>query len=107
MDSDFESCSALILRLYNEQLKNVPDADSLKDPKTRLQELLQSRKFGLPEYDIIEIIGKAHNQQFTVNCKINKLDLITEGKASNRRKAEQQAADKIIPLVKETFSKKK
>ena len=107
MDSDFENCSALILRLYNEQLKNVPDADSLKDPKTRLQELLQSRKFGLPEYDIIEIIGKAHNQQFTVNCKINKLDLITEGKASNRRKAEQQAADKIIPLVKEIFSKKK
>ncbi|RDH84724.1 MAG: ribonuclease III [endosymbiont of Galathealinum brachiosum] len=105
MDSDLECCRDIILRLYNEQLENILDADSLKDPKTRLQELLQSRKFSLPKYDVIEIVGKAHNQQFTVNCKIEKLELETEGKASNRRKAEQQAADKIIPLVQELFNK--
>jgi ribonuclease III len=107
LDSDLERCRVLILQLYHEQLENIPDANSLKDPKTRLQELLQSRKFGLPEYDVIEMIGKAHNQQFTIRCKIDKLDLKSEGKASNRRKAEQQAADKIIPLVENKFSKKK
>ena len=106
LDSDLERCRELILQLYNEQLENVPDADSLKDPKTKLQELLQSRKMGLPEYDVTEIVGKAHNQQFTVKCKINKLELETQGKASNRRKAEQQAANEIIPLVKNKFSKK-
>jgi len=106
LDSDLERCRELILQLYNEQLENVPDADSLKDPKTQLQELLQSRKMGLPEYDVIEIVGKAHNQQFTVKCKIDKLKLETQGKASNRRKAEQQAANEIIPLVKNKFSKK-
>jgi len=105
MDSDLERCRLLILRLYHEQLKNVPDADSLKDPKTRLQELLQSRKLGLPDYNVIEIVGKAHNQQFTVNCKINKLELTTQGSASNRRKAEQKAADNIIPLVMDAFKK--
>ena len=105
MDSDLECCRSLILRLYNEQIVNIPDADSLKDPKTRLQELLQSRKLGLPKYDVIEVVGKAHNQQFTVNCKIDKLELETKGTASNRRKAEQQAADKIIPLVQELFNK--
>lgn len=106
MDSDLERCRVLILKLYHEQLENVPDADSLKDPKTRLQELLQSRKLGLPDYNVIEIVGKAHNQQFTVNCKINKLELTTQGSASNRRKAEQKAADNIIPLVMEIFKKK-
>ncbi len=106
MDSDLERCRLLILQLYKKQLENIPDADSLKDPKTRLQELLQSRKLSLPEYDVIEIVGKAHNQKFTVNCKINKLELETEGKASNRRKAEQQAADKIIPLVQAIFNNK-
>jgi len=105
MDSDLERCRLLILRLYHEQLKNVPDADSLKDPKTKLQELLQSRKLGLPDYNVIEIVGKAHNQQFTVNCKINKLELTTQGSASNRRKAEQKAADIIIPLVMDAFKK--
>jgi len=106
MDSDLERCRELILQLYNKQLENIPDADSLKDPKTRLQELLQSQKMGLPEYDVIEVVGKAHNQQFTVNCKINKLNLKTEGKATNRRKAEQQAAEKIIPLAQEIFKNK-
>jgi len=106
MDSDLERCRELILQLYSKQLENIPDADSLKDPKTRLQELLQSQKMGLPEYDVIEVVGKAHNQQFTVNCKINKLNLKTEGKATNRRKAEQQAAEKIIPLAQEKFNNK-
>jgi len=107
IDGDFERCHSLILQLYSDQLKNIPDANSLKDPKTRLQELLQSRKFGLPEYDVIEIVGKAHNQQFTVSCKINKLNLQTQGKASNRRKAEQLAANLIIEQVETLFKKKK
>jgi len=106
MDSNLERCQQLILQLYNAQLQNIPDADSLKDPKTRLQELLQSRKFSLPEYTVIEVVGQAHNQHFTVSCKINKLELETEGKATNRRKAEQQAAGKIFPLVEEIFNKK-
>ncbi len=105
-DSNLERCRLLILKLYQEQLINIPDANSLKDPKTRLQELLQSKKFGLPEYDVIEVTGKAHNQQFTVTCKISKLDLLTQGKASNRRKAEQQAANEIISLVDNIFKKK-
>jgi len=107
IDSDLERCRKLILQLYHTQLENIPDANLLKDPKTRLQELLQSRKLGLPDYDVIEVVGQAHNQQFTVSCKIDKLELQTQGKAASRRKAEQQAADKIISLVEEAFKKKK
>jgi len=107
MDSDLERCRVLILQLYKKQLENIPDVDLLKDPKTRLQELLQSRKFSLPEYNVVEVVGKAHNQKFTVNCVISKLELKSEGTASSRRKAEQLAADKIISLVDEVFNKKK
>jgi len=106
-DSNLERCRKLILQLYHMQLENIPDADLLKDPKTRLQELLQSRKLGLPDYDVIEVVGQAHNQQFTVCCNIDKLELQTQGKAGNRRKAEQLAADKIISLVEDAFKKKK
>ncbi len=106
MDSDLVRCQTLILMLYKEQLENIPDADSLKDPKTRLQELLQSRKLGLPEYDIIETVGKAHNQQFTVSCSINKFELKTNGKATNRRKAEQSAAGEMLTLVQAKLKKK-
>jgi ribonuclease-3 len=88
-------------------IENIPDAQSLKDPKTRLQELLQSRKYQLPEYDVVEVTGQAHNQQFIVDCEIKELSLKTQGKASSRRKAEQQAAEKIIADVEKVFSKNK
>lgn len=106
LDSDYISCEALILQLYQQQLKDIPDADSLKDPKTRLQELLQSKKYGLPNYEVIEVTGQAHNQQFKVSCEIQTLQLSTEGSATNRRKAEQQAAQKILSLLQEKLKKK-
>jgi len=49
-DAGFEVCRALIVRLYSDRLSKPADLQSLKDPKTRLQELLQSRHFSLPDY---------------------------------------------------------
>lgn len=106
LDSGFEASRQLILQLYTDQIKNIPDVNELKDAKTRLQELLQSRKLALPEYTVVEVSGQAHNQQFTVDCVINELDLQSRGKASSRRKAEQLSAEKIITLVNEQLNKK-
>lgn len=106
LDSDFEQCRNLILRLYHEQLENVPDANSLKDPKTRLQELLQSRKLSLPSYSVTEVTGQAHNQQFRVSCEIEELSILAEGVSTSRRKAEQLAAEKTIQLVENSLQKK-
>lgn len=106
LDSCFETCRDLIIRLYQQQLENIPDADSLKDPKTRLQELLQSRKLPLPIYTVIEITGQAHNQHFKMKCESNELELASEGHANSRRKAEQMAAEKIIIMIQEKFKKK-
>ena len=99
IDDGFVSCRDLILRLYQTQLNNIPDPAMLKDPKTRLQELLQSRKLALPDYKVINVTGQAHNQMFSIECGIESLSIKTEGKASNRRKAEQQAANKAITEV--------
>ena len=107
LDDGFDACRDLILRLYQKQLENIPDPDLLKDPKTRLQELLQSRKFDLPNYDVISVSGKAHNQMFNVECHIKALSIVTQGQASNRRKAEQQAAEKAIAEVNLSFKKSK
>ncbi len=106
LDTGFEASRQLILQLYTDQIKNIPDVNDLKDAKTRLQELLQSRKLALPEYTVAEVSGQAHNQQFTVDCAINELDLQAQGKASSRRKAEQLSAEKIITLLNEQLNKK-
>ena len=105
LDSGFESCQQLILRLYQKQLKNAPDPATLKDPKTQLQELLQGRKLPLPVYEVLDISGKSHQQTFQVNCLIEELSIVTEGKASSRRKAEQKAALKAIEELHAMFKK--
>jgi len=95
-DSGFAACQTVILHLFESRLKNLPDTDLLKDPKTRLQEYLQSRQLGLPEYEVIKAVGKAHEQKFTVECRIKELDQLSQATASSRRKAEQAAALLIL-----------
>lgn len=99
LDQGFETCRGLVLRLYAKQLDNVPDLNRLKDPKTRLQELLQSKKLALPVYEVQEVVGKAHEQYFRVECSIETLNIKVEGKGRSRRKAEQAAAEQGIAAV--------
>ena len=98
-DGGFEPCRDLIVRLYAKRLASPTDLQSLKDPKTRLQELLQSRRFSLPEYQVVNITGQAHSQVFHVRCSIDKMNIKVEGEGKSRRKAEQVAAEKAILKV--------
>jgi ribonuclease-3 len=96
LDSDYVQTEAAVLQLYQEQLQNVDAAANLRDPKTRLQEHLQANKNSLPSYQVEKITGKSHDQVFTVSCKLTDLDMQSNGKGSSRKKAEQQAAQKIL-----------
>jgi ribonuclease-3 len=99
LDGGFDTCRSLVLRLYEEKLQNIPDVQTLKDPKTRLQELLQSRRYPLPEYTVLEVSGKAHKQVFKIECRIDELGCITTAQGRSRRKAEQAAAELAIEAV--------
>ena len=103
-DSDFISCRDLILRLFKNKLNNLPDVDSLKDPKTQLQELLQSRRYSLPAYEVLGVTGKAHSQIFQVECRIEELDCVVKGKGGSRRKAEQVAAAAAFEKIKKQLN---
>lgn len=102
-DGGFEACRSLIVRLYADRLASSMDLQSLKDPKTLLQELLQSRQFSLPDYQVTSITGQAHAQLFHVKCTIDKMGIEVSGEGKSRRKAEQVAADKAIIKVRENF----
>lgn len=99
LDSDYQQTETVILKLFQNYLQNLPDAAELIDPKTRLQEILQARKLELPEYEVEQTRGKSHNQVFTVSCNIAMLDLKTSGSGSSRKKAEQQAATKMLTRI--------
>lgn len=96
LDAGIDAASALITKLYGDRIEQVTPDAKLKDPKTRLQEYLQSKRLPLPEYEVISTEGEAHNQTFIVSCSVDGLDSATEGVGSSRRKAEQSAAEEAL-----------
>jgi ribonuclease-3 len=96
LDSDYRQTEKAVLRLFQSQLDGVTGGDSLKDPKTRLQEHLQSRQQALPVYEVENTTGKSHSQLFTVSCSIDDPEMQTRGSGTSRKKAEQQAAQKML-----------
>ncbi len=96
LDSDIATVQQVILRLFEQRLAETSPKSALKDPKTRLQEFLQSRQLSLPSYEVVQITGKAHAQTFSVSCRIEGLEQQVTAEGSSRRKAEQAAAQLIL-----------
>ena len=96
LDGGIEACKQVVLRLFHGRLGELRPDHMLKDPKTRLQEHLQSDGHSLPEYGIVEIGGSQHAQTFKVFCRVADLGKEALGKGSSRRKAEQQAAENML-----------
>ncbi|CAL4326319.1 ribonuclease III [Buchnera aphidicola] len=96
LDSNIQTVEELILKWYEKRLEKISPGDTQKDPKTRLQEYLQSKHLSLPMYFIVEIYGEAHNQLFTIHCKVSIISEYLIGTGSSRRKAEQDAAQKAL-----------
>lgn len=99
LDADLEMCRQLILQWFTLRLENAPTSTALKDPKTQLQEYLQAHRLPLPSYEILKIEGEAHAQIFYVECHVSGVSQITTGMGNNRRKAEQEAAKKLLDLL--------
>lgn len=99
LDSGFVAATEVIERVYRRSLAELPDAEDLRDPKTRLQEWLQARGHALPDYDLLGVTGKAHRQRFSVSCTVGDLSQTTEGESTTRRKAEQQAARRMLDVI--------
>jgi ribonuclease-3 len=99
LDSNFTSASKFVLNLYSTYLENCIPGEDLKDPKTRLQEYLQSKGKSIPGYDVVNITGKSHQQKFSVACFIHDLNKTFNGEGASRRKAEQHAASLALKYL--------
>jgi ribonuclease-3 len=99
LDSGFDAAAAAVARIIGPRLSDLPAADALKDPKTRLQEILQARGLALPTYTLTAVGGDPHAQAFTVTCEVPVLTAVAVGEGASRRRAEQLAAAKVIELL--------
>lgn len=102
LDGGLEALTPRILHWYRERFEQISLDTVQKDPKTRLQEFLQSRKLPLPEYTVLAVQGEAHDQVFRIACTVFGLKERTEGVGSSRRRAEQEAAEKALTQLQQT-----
>lgn len=93
LDGGFDSAEQIVIRLFMPLMEKLDPKSIGKDPKSLLQEHLQSRKVDLPEYKVLLTEGEAHCQTFHVECHIPKLNITTTGVGASRRAAEQEAAE--------------
>ena len=99
LDSGFDAARRVIERAFGDRFVELPDPGDLRDPKTRLQEWLQARSMGLPEYELVEVSGQAHRQTFEVRCTVPGTEFVADGTGSSRRAAEQKAAERMLGEV--------
>lgn len=99
LDGGMAISHKFIQTIFADRLDTLTVNNTLKDPKTRLQELLQSRQLPLPTYTIIDVKGQSHQQQFNVRCDTVLLKEGPAAVASSRRQAEKLAAEKVLVIV--------
>jgi ribonuclease-3 len=99
LDGGTVAAEALIDWLFAEQIAALPDAATLKDAKTRLQEWLQGKGLHLPVYAIGSVHGRDHEQTFVVSCEVTEKHAYTTGQGPSRRRAEQEAAAAMLAVL--------
>ncbi|PAU62027.1 ribonuclease III [Pseudomonas indica] len=92
LDAGMETARERVLDWLANELDGLTLVDTNKDPKTRLQEYLQSRACELPRYEVVDIQGEPHCRTFFVECQVTLLNDKTQGQGASRRIAEQVAA---------------
>jgi len=96
LDAGFEAVRKAVEHLFAERLERDQGKPVDKDPKTELQEYVQGRRLQLPRYAVMRTEGEAHDQTFTVECRVDDLGLAASGTGASRRAAEQAAAAGVL-----------
>jgi ribonuclease III len=105
LDSGFEAARDSVIRLLTPVMLETPIESMGKDPKTRLQELLQGKRMKLPVYSVLVEGGTSASPEFSVQCTIEDFEITKVGQGHSRRVAEQHAAQAVlIELLEREYS---
>lgn len=99
VDGGIDVCRERLLSWFSESFIKSTSRGIKKDPKTQLQEYAQAKKMTLPKYAILSTKGREHTQVFHVECVVPELEQVAVGAGSSRRRAEQDAAEKLLILL--------
>lgn len=92
LDSDFTTVRDIVARLWDSDIDKVVYKE--KDPKTRLQEIVQCKSGNLPVYRLVKMSGEAHDPIFEM--EVSAEGVSATGFGNSKKSAEHDAAEKLI-----------
>lgn len=95
LDKGYDTALHFVERTVLEKIKSIIEEETFIDPKTKIQEIVQSKYRVTPLYEVIKEEGPDHDKHFTVCLKANG-NILGEGTGSSKQKAEEDAASKAL-----------
>jgi ribonuclease-3 len=97
LDGGFKAAERLVRRHFDAAVTAILNPDSDLDPKSRLQELIQSTRHTVPRYRVLDSSGPDHDRTFQVELRLD--GLVTLGTGKSKKAAEQEAARQALALL--------
>jgi ribonuclease-3 len=97
LDGGFEP-AARVLRAEFEAEAAAATRLPSRDHKSALQELLQARGEGVPDYVVVAEEGPSHRRRFRVQCVVSGRP-VSEGEGFSKKEAQQEAALRALGLL--------
>ena len=95
----FESARRLVLSILSLELGSVGTGSDLRDPKTELQEIQQSKGSNVPVYTLTAETGPIHARTFTYAVMLDGTTL-GQGSGSTKKAAQIAAAREALLAIK-------
>lgn len=100
LDGGIEQARAFVQREFADQIAEIREGSLTgQDHKSALQEYLQSREEGLPEYRLAGALGPDHRKQFQVEVVLRG-EVMAQALGGSKKEAEQEAARLTLARLK-------
>lgn len=106
LDGGWQAATDVTAKMMSIPALAIDSVEAVRDSKSLLQEKLQGRGLPIPTYETTSVDGPGHARQFSVSCNISGFDDAFEGQGSNRRTAEQLAAQSALAAIEEQGEEK-
>jgi len=95
LDKGYAEAENFVNRTLSLKIEKVIKEESFIDPKTKVQEIIQSKYKETPTYEVQKEEGPDHDKYFTVALKVG-TKIFSEGYGASKQKAEEEAAKKAL-----------
>lgn len=95
LDTGFTAATEFLHKHLFTSLESILENRLYKDPKSDLQEIVQSKGLETPNYVVTSASGPDHNKEFTVEVHVGKT-IAGKGMGKSKQQAQQAAAQEAL-----------